>query len=278
MKTANAASADNMQKTGIAHGKIILSGEYAVVFGKRGIAIPSKEKISVRWDDNPKNIEILWKADEQWIDYVKKILNILNIRTGILTIDCELPLGKGMGSSTALVIALAKCFLGDNCKEKALAIENEVNSGNSGIDFAVIWANQPVLFQKDIVPELITLPDVLSETRLIDTGMPSETTEELVAWMKTQYAESKNSGAGFLPAYQSVQASIETIGQCTERLLKGEPIKNIIKDHHRAQVALGVVPESVQKLIADIESKGGAAKVIGAGARTGGGGMVLVFP
>jgi len=50
-----------------------------------------------------------------------------------------------------------------------------------------------------------------------------------------------------------------------------------MREHHRAQVALGVVPESVQKLVEKIESSGGSAKIIGAGGRTGGGGMLLVL-
>ncbi|MDD5469880.1 MAG: hypothetical protein PHO92_03755, partial [Candidatus Peribacteraceae bacterium] len=47
------------------------------------------------------------------------------------------------------------------------------------------------------------------------------------------------------------------------------------KEHHRAQVAIGVVPKAVQTMFAEIEKVGGAAKVIGAGGKTGGGGMVL---
>jgi mevalonate kinase len=42
-------------------------------------------------------------------------------------------------------------------------------------------------------------------------------------------------------------------------------------------VKLGVVPETVQKLIENIEKTGGVAKVIGAGGRTGGAGIVLAL-
>ena len=69
--------------------------------------------------------------------------------------------------------------------------------------------------------------------------------------------------------------AIQSIGDCTERLLKGESLHAVMRDHHRAQTVLGIVPDSAQKIIAQIESEGGSAKVIGAGGRTGGGGMVL---
>ena len=54
-------------------------------------------------------------------------------------------------------------------------------------------------------------------------------------------------------------------------------LPDIIRNHHSAQCALGVVPAPVQALITHIEELGGAAKVIGAGGRNGGAGMVLAF-
>jgi mevalonate kinase len=262
-------------RKGSASGKIILSGEYAVVFGKPGIAVPAKERIEVTWtDDLKKNeVEIVWAEIEsrlEWATYIRKILSFLQSFTGplkgTLTINNTIPLGKGMGSSTALVIAMCRCFLGPQCAKVALSIENEMTLGNSGLDFAVIWEEKPIYFEHNKEPHIVALPaGLLSHTELIDTGTPNETTAELVAWVKNRY----ESG--------SVNEAIETIGTCTERLLKGEDLKTVMRDHHRAQVALGVVPEVAQQLISDIETAGGAAKVIGAGARTGGGGMVLAI-
>ncbi len=57
--------------------------------------------------------------------------------------------------------------------------------------------------------------------------------------------------------------------------MQGEPLRDVMREHSRAQVTLGVVPPEVQELIAAIEDVGGSAKVIGAGSRTGGAGMVL---
>lgn len=257
-----------MQSEARVHGKIILSGEYAVVFGYPGIAVPSKERMSVAFQ-KMQAVHIDWKAEQEnkpWISYARKVAESIEEKTGVrglYVIKNHIPLGKGMGSSTALVIAM--CRAAAASEEVARAVEEEINPGNSGIDFAVIWKNKPVLFQRGKESQEIDLPAVLEGTELIDAGTPAEQTPELVAWVKEKKDEPQ------------IHKALETIGQCTERILRGEDINAVIRDHHRAQVALGVVPPETQKLIAAIEAHGGAAKVIGAGSRTGGGGMVLAW-
>ncbi|MFH0769932.1 MAG: hypothetical protein V1926_00990 [Candidatus Peregrinibacteria bacterium] len=182
---------------------------------------------------------------------------------GTLTIKNHIPLKKGMGSSTALVVAITRCLLGQGKRAEALAIENQVNPGGSGIDFEVIWTEKPILFRKDTEPKPIALPaDLLKNALLIDTGEPNETTPELVAWVKGRAEDPR------------VKQALMMIGKCAERLQKGEDIRTVLRDHHRAQIALGVVPKPVQMLIKEIERLGGAAKVLGAGGKSGGGGII----
>lgn len=270
--------------TSSASGKIILSGEYAVVFGYRGIAIPSERRVHISFIQKQKNdaSTIDWHdetANDHLREYAQKIALLITEKTGItgqFTIENHLPLGKGMGSSTAFVIAITKSALGDDCEQIAREIEDTVNPGNSGLDFTVIWHEKPVLFKRGSEPDFIDLPkNLLQGMTLIDTGTPNEPTPELVAWIRSKYPAAGTPGPG---EPTKIFNAITSIGNCTERILKGEPIKDVMKDHHRAQVALGVVPEATQKIIAGIEKKGGVAKVIGAGAKTGGGGMVMVVP
>ncbi|MDD5026767.1 MAG: hypothetical protein PHH13_05355 [Candidatus Peribacteraceae bacterium] len=262
-------------------GKIILTGEYAVIFGYPGIAIPSPQRLEATFDSDEKLHGIMtdWEgnndADSQWNAYLQKIVECcerkMEPHRGVLTIVSAIPLQRGMGSSTALVIAVARCFLGPDCKDDALAIEDKVNPGNSGIDFAVIWQERALLYQRDHTPQSIALPpDLLQNAILIDTGKPKETTNELVAWVRSRAED------------PTAKHAFETIGNCTQRLQSvtgngGLQLREIIADHHRAQVALGVVPAHVRELVADIENAGGAAKVIGAGGRSGGGGIVLAI-
>lgn len=254
-----------------APGKIILSGEYAVVFGHPGIAIPAPIHLEVQLEETPtkRTLAINWAdASEQWIAYLHEIIRqyekIHGPVYGTVTIKNALPLGKGMGSSTALIIAIGRAIFGDDCMKHARHVEDTRNPGHSGIDFAVIWENMPILYMKGKKPAAATVSlDFLKGALLIDTGTPQQPTPELVAWVKEREKE--------------CEPALMHISHCAARLLAGEDPLPVIRDHHKAQVALGVVPPKVQKLIAAIEKSGGAAKVIGAGAKSGGGGMVLAL-
>jgi|SRR3989344_4474404 len=257
-----------MTRTSFAPGKIILSGEYAVLFGFPGIAVPVSHgiKATFKEDASCKGVEIEDAANTAVRAYIEKIVAVCGKNQpnlcGQLSIRSTIPFGKGLGSSTALVVAITRALIGEDARETAVAIEDALNPGNSGLDFNVIWENAPILFRKGTAPKHSDLPSVqLQNSTLSDTGLPSESTAQLVAWVRSREKE--------------LREPLSIIGNCTERLVQGEQLESVMRDHHRAQVALGVVPSEVQKLIVEIERGGGSAKVIGAGARTGSAGMVL---
>ena len=257
-----------MKKSASACGKIILSGEYAVVFGYPGVATPVSLGIDVEWEEKTSGGMEIHLDEHSERDgareYIEKILACLGKHQGMLKIRNNLPIGRGMGSSTALVIAIARTILGEDSKTEALRIEDMMNPGHSGLDFAVIWDQKPVLFRKGTPPESIDISkDLLKGATLIDTGKPNEATPELVAWAKSRAKE--------------LEEPLKVIGNCTVRLLQGEDFSSIVRDHHRAQIRIGVVPDAARDLIEEIEENNGAAKVLGAGGRTGGGGMILVL-
>lgn len=272
-----------------APGKIILSGEYAVVFGGLGLAIPSPLKTEVRFEPNQKSqgvtIENTSYPDST---YIQRIVELVEKQKeslkGSLHIKSTIPVGCGMGSSTALVIAITQCLFqhfplpagegeGEGLKNIALSIEDALSPGHSGIDFEVIWQNRPLKFIKGQEPEPINIDlFFLNEAMLVDTGKPHETTTELISWIKKRTRHTEP-----VEVRCALKKSLKTIGHCTDRLLSGESPLTVFRDHHHAQVALGIVPPNVQKFIEDIEKSGGVAKVLGAGGRTGGGGIVLVL-
>ena len=259
----------------IAHacGKIIVSGNMANTFGKRAIAVPVDMYITVKWgksDNTQEGLRIVWpgqKEDGVWMTTARKICELIEAQigpiSGKLTIRNTLPLGKGMGSSTAIVVALSRCFLGENCKDEALAIEDIINKGHSGLDFAAIWEERPIVIKKDKY-EFIDLPKQLQKAFLIDTGLPAEPTSLIIQRLKER-----------APREKILMESVETIGNCTERLLSGEDPLTVLPDHHRGQVGLGVVPPRVRSLIEQIQQSGGAAKAARVGGATGGVGMVF---
>lgn len=242
-----------------------------MLFGHKGIAMPSTQSMTVHFTPKKHSgLTVVWGHDTlhpEWAMYAGQIAEHLGhdadikIR-GELFIETTLPLGKGMGSSTALVIAIAKALLGNDAKEAALRTENIVNPGNSGMDFAVIWEGKPIIYEKGSDPKIIDLPpDLQDRIELIDSGTPDEHTPALVAWIRSREKE--------------LQEPLHVIGSAANRIIAGDDLANVIKDHHRAQVALGVVPKHAQDMINDIEKHGGSAKIIGAGGRLGGGGMIL---
>jgi mevalonate kinase len=260
-------------KVGHACGKIIISGNVAIKFGKRAIAVPVDMHITVKWDKSnnaQEKLRIVWtgqKKDGVWITTARKICALIEAQIGPLlgklTIRNTLPLGKGMGSSTAIVVALSRCFFGENCKDEALAIEDIINKGHSGIDFAAIWEERPIIITRGRY-EFIELPKLLQHGYLVDTGPPAEPTSLIIARLEERSPREKN-----------LIESVKTIGDCTERLLSGEDPHSVFPDHHRGQVNLGVVPPRVRSLIEKIQRAGGAAKATRSGGGTGGVGMVF---
>ncbi len=253
-------------RTVFAPGKIILSGEYAVAFGSAGIAIPSSRGITVTYEHADECTVSLRGGEnrEEWKRYAQTIMNACGVHTGVMEIVSTLPVGKGMGASTALVVAIANALLDKPDEGRIRSIEDKVNPGHSGIDLAVIMRNRSIVFRSGETHEAETsFQTTLKDALLIDTGEPNESTADLVAWVKARA--------------DSLHEPLRVIGECTERLLRGENVMTVLPDHHRAQVSLGVVPEHVQELVRKIEEAGGAAKVIGAGGRTGGGGMVMAL-
>ena len=261
------------RKTSHACGKIILSGNTANRFGKRALAVPVDMYITAVWDktdNSQERLRIIWpgqKEDGVWLTTARKIIKLIEARVGPLlgklTIRNTLPLGKGMGSSTAIVVALARCFLGENCKEEALAIEDIINIGHSGLDFAAIWEERPIVIQGNRY-EFTELPKGLQRGVLFDTGLPAAPTSIIIRRLKERLSREK-----------VLMDSVETIGNCTERLLSGEDPLTVFPDHYKGLVNLGVVPPRVRSLIEKIQRSGGAAKPGRFGGGTGGVGMVF---
>lgn len=65
-----------MSRNSFAPGKIILSGEYAVIFGYAGIAISSSAGITVAFEEDSacEGVEVDWEAvnNKDWLLYTEK--------------------------------------------------------------------------------------------------------------------------------------------------------------------------------------------------------------
>ena len=80
--------------------------------------------------------------------------------------------------------------MGENCKEEALAIEDTINKGHSGLDFAAIWEERPIVIQGNKY-EFTELPKGLQRGLLVDTGLPAAPTSIIVQRLKDRLTREK---------------------------------------------------------------------------------------
>ncbi|MBP9727317.1 MAG: hypothetical protein KBD83_07645 [Gammaproteobacteria bacterium] len=190
-----------------------------------------------------------------------------------IQLKTDIPIGCGMGSSAALIINLilgVSRLLNLSLSEKeiydlALTTENLQHGYSSGLDIKLSLHGGIHLYQnKCLTPmQVETLP-----FQTINSGKPQSTTGECVAFVKQQnfsktlWKEFENTTLAFITALQEKDNA---------------QLITIIQKNHRLLCEIGVVPQAIQTMIAEIEEKGGAAKICGAGSVRGDhAGMILV--
>jgi len=247
-------------------GKIILMGEHAVVYGKPAIVAAVDKRIKIILKKRDGNFTILAKS--------------------------EIPYGVGMGSSAALAVVYAATLLAISRKSFSLSRQNrklineiayqqeKINHGNpSGVDNTIITYGGLLWFRrkKEGAPffkriKSISLPPFV----LINTGRPHERTLKMVEHVRRQMLNSKTKAGA--------ETTIAQIGKITQDFLRAMKTENetaiigSIRRCERKLEGLGVVTEFGKRLIREIEKLGGAAKVSGAGGKTGKGcGMILAY-
>lgn len=177
----------------------------------------------------------------------------------------EIPMGCGMGSSAATVIstlyALAKFFNLEIDPAKFLNLgltsENLQHGRSSGVDLLLSQRGGCFKFQSGNAEEK-PIPKI--PLQIVHTGIPLSSTGQCVLHV-TPHFEKHKMGEDF----NAVTLALENA------LAKDDlsAIKQCVRENHKLLVKIGVVPPKVQTFIDEIESRGGAAKICGAGAVLG---------
>ncbi|MEJ6692181.1 MAG: hypothetical protein QNL00_01195 [Saprospiraceae bacterium] len=167
--------------------KIILFGEYSVIHGGEILATPINQ-YSARWEKN-KPTSNLTKSLQPILEYLKYTNNtkvdlkaFAQAISNGMYLHSNIPSGYGLGSSGAITAAIYDLFVLDEkkasdtslLKEDLLGIESYFHGVSSGIDPLVIYLNQSIHIDEDVIHILEDNID-LSHYFLIDTGISRKT-------------------------------------------------------------------------------------------------------
>ncbi len=206
-----------------------------------------------------------------------------------LRIDSELPVGSGMGSSAATAVATIAAyyeFVGadlDSPELLRLALETERRQHGqpSGIDSAavvhggLVWARRDLTGGVQLDPLEPSSP-LLSKLRLFSSGTPNESTGAVVAAVR---AQTDADPLRYEELFDRMERATWGLRQELARQ-RENPLRMIalLRQYQSCLQGLGVVPPATEELVRQIEERGGAAKISGAGALTGqGAGSLLVY-
>ena len=202
-----------------------------------------------------------------------------------ISVVSSIPTGAGFGSSAALAVGVtAACRRAAGCDDTvddlarfALAVERHQHGRPSGVDVQAVLRGGALWCRRDgdrLAHEEIAFPaGALATLRLYDSGRPAESTGEMVAAVRRLAAAQPERTRD---AFDAMEAAARAGRAALERG-DGDALVPIVRRAHAALDAIGVVHPDVARAVAAIEAQGGAAKVSGAGGRTGAGsGLVLV--
>jgi len=188
-----------------------------------------------------------------------------------ITFKSTIPLGAGLGSSAAFILALLKVLKPQSTKEQlyAWAVEGETfqHGTSSGLDVAASLEEGLLFFQSG---KSKALPDItLPEFTIYDSGRPESRTGECVDVSKKSFRAHPELTDRF------TNVTLETLQALQEQ--NTESWATAVQENHRLLCELGVVPKRIQLEISKLADAGFSAKICGAGSIRGSkAGMILV--
>ena len=271
LRGENAVSAD-----GRAAGKVILLGEHGVVYGRHALALPIPDAVgvSVAESDTPQ----CDLPDE----FVEPLLAELGVddRNWRIRVNSRLPLGKGLGSSAAIAVALArafnaKCALGlddTRINEIAFASETLAHGTPSGVDNTLATYAKAMLFRNQGTLEFDEVEPGGTPPLVIAWGAETGRTREQVEGVR----ERRERAAGHFDALFDEMDRLSREGARFLETADWAALGALMNLCHGLLNAIGVSTPGLERMVAVARRNGAlGAKLTGAG---GGGSIVALCP
>ncbi|MBI5614580.1 hypothetical protein HY947_06655 [Candidatus Gottesmanbacteria bacterium] len=270
-------------------GKVNIMGEHAVVYGKPALLAAIDKRLTVTVLDrkdtsgSPKNPEYA----EHILSLVQKDLGFSTVPPMEISIQSDIPSGYHLGSSAAVAVGVASAALyflkhiWNPVRANQIAYESEkMKHGNpSGGDNTIctfgglVWYRKEFEFLRSIFQLPFHIDPSLNNFFLIKTGKPKESTKEMIEIVRSKMKDerSKIESAFVLNEEQTKRITV-AIKESDE-----ETLVDAIKIGECTLETMGVVSDSAQKIIREIELAGGAAKILGGGGKKGPVGYLLAY-
>jgi mevalonate kinase len=279
--------------------KILLFGEYGLLYGADALAIPFPKfggSLEFAEDRTGKSIFESQSGIQQFFStfdaanlnrkmrFPLQLKELKNDLQKGLYFDSNIPVQYGLGSSGALCAALFENYssfqknenesfdnkLLQNLKHDFSVLESGFHGRSSGIDPLVSFINRPVLFS----PGKIELPDIKTGENdfsvfLIDTKLKSSTAPLVSLFNKKMknWEFKKRFQYDFLPANNKAIRAFQE-GNKQELFLQLKQISAFQSEHFSE-----MIPESFKNFFKNSAHNNTPVKLLG----SGGGGFLLVF-
>ena len=259
-----------------AAGKVILLGEHGVVYGKSALALPIHNAVHVSLSGAD---ELSHDLPEEFVACLLGELGVDDTRVRI-SVNSRLPFGKGLGSSAAVAVAIARAFnerdkLGlddDGINAIAFASEKLAHGTPSGVDNTVATFAEALLFRKGknlhVEPLVVDSPPPL----LIAWGDETGKTSDMVAGVRARHDQAPTH-------YAAIFDQMDVLSrEGAEQLRAGawQDLGAAMNICHGLLNAIGVSTPGLERMVTLARQSGAAgAKLTGAG---GGGSVVALCP
>ncbi|MEQ1503059.1 MAG: mevalonate kinase [Myxococcota bacterium] len=268
-RPTTSAGASAASSVGHGHGKLVLCGEHAVVYGHPAIAFAVDRGTTVTLTRRPGPTRVhSAHADHRLDDALRTALDADGFEAAVET---DLPVGRGMGSSAALAVAVVRARAAldgespapDAVFDRAMPIERRFHGNPSGVDVAVSARGGCLWFCRGEPPIRETVRPGDWSIVVLDSGVAGDTAE-LVAAVGARR-----------PGIDPELAAIgDLVRSAREALADPEQLGPLLTENHRLLQRIGVSTPQLDAMVALALSAGAyGAKLAGAG----GGGVVLAL-